>query len=311
MGVSIMPFVMVYSRALVALSIGLLGVTGCGRIALPILNPSPPSPTVTPAPPTAKPEPLAAIVNGEGILLELFELEVIRFEYSKTDSGIDLATLGAYRSELLESMIDLELLAQGARASGFKVEETEIDDRLNQMVESAGDRGEFELWMELNGYTQETLQTALTKEIEAAWMVANIADQVPDTAEQVHARHILVTSEAEAEGLRAQLQDGVDFNLLARQYSIDASTRPAGGDLGWFPKGFLLWPEVETAAFALQPGEISKVVKSEIGYHILEITEREDHLMAYSVRQALREQAVESWLSTERASADIQTFIAQ
>jgi peptidyl-prolyl cis-trans isomerase C len=250
-------------------------------------------------------------VNGEGILLELFELEVIRFEYSKTDSGIDLATLGAYRSELLESMIDLELLAQGARASGFKVEETEIDDRLNQMVESAGDRGEFELWMELNGYTQETLQTALTKEIEAAWMVANIADQVPDTAEQVHARHILVTSEAEAEGLRAQLQDGVDFNLLARQYSIDASTRPAGGDLGWFPKGFLLWPEVETAAFALQPGEISKVVKSEIGYHILEITEREDHLMAYSVRQALREQAVESWLSTERASADIQTFIAQ
>jgi len=304
-----MPFVMVHRKALVALSIGLLGAAGCRRI--PILNPSPLAPTVTPAPPTPTPEPLAASVNGEGILLELFELEVIRFEYSKTDSGIDLATLGAYRSELLESMIDLELLAQGARASGFKVEETEIDDRLNQMVESAGDRGEFELWMELNGYTQETLQTALTKEIEAAWMVANIADQVPDTAEQVHARHILVTSEAEAEGLRAQLQDGVDFNLLARQYSIDASTRPAGGDLGWFPKGFLLWPEVETAAFALQPGEISKVVKSEIGYHILEITEREDHLMAYSVRQALREQAVESWLSTERASADIQTFIAQ
>lgn len=308
---SIMPFVMVYSRALVALSIGLLGVTGCGRIALPILNSSPPSPSATPALPTTTPEPLAAIVNGEGILLELFELEVIRFEYSKTDSGIDLATLGAYRSELLESMIDLELLAQGARASGFKVEETEIDDRLNQMVESAGDRGEFELWMELNGYTQETLRTALVKEIEAAWMVATIADQVPESAEQVHARHILVASEAEAEGLRAQLQDGFDFNLLARQYSIDASTRPAGGDLGWFPKGFLLWPEVETAVFTLQPGEISTVVKSKIGYHILEIIEREDHLMAYSVRQALREQAVERWLSMERASADIQTFIAQ
>ncbi len=306
-----MPFVMVHRKALVALSIGLLGAAGCGRINLPLFNPSPPPPTVTPALPTPTPAPLAASVNGEGILLEFFELEIIRFEYSKTDSGIDLATLGSYQSELLDSMIDLVLLVQGARASSFKVEETEIDDRLNLMIESAGGWGKFELWMELNGYTQETLRTALAEEIEAAWMVAYLADQVPDITEQVHARHILVASEAEADELRAGLQDGADFDTLARQYSIDSSTRPAGGDLGWFPKGFLLWPEVEAAAFSLQPGEISTVVKSEIGYHILETIEREDRLLAYSVRQALCERAVESWLSTERVSADIKTFITQ
>lgn len=306
-----MPFVMVYSRAIVALSIGLLGIAGCGRIALPILNPSPPPPSATPMPPTPTPQPLAANVNGEGILLELFELEVIRFEYSKTDSGIDLATLSAYRSALLESMIDLVLLGQGARANGYKIEETEIEDRLNRMVESAGDWGEFELWMELNGYTQETLRTAMVKEIEAAWMVAFLADQVADAADQVHARHILVSSEAEAEGLRAQLQDGVDFSLLARQYSIDASSRAAGGDLGWFPQGFLLWPEVETVAFALQPGEISAVVESGIGYHIIETIEREDRLLNYSVKQVLSERSIESWLTTESATADIQTFITQ
>ncbi|MGB2896482.1 MAG: peptidylprolyl isomerase [Anaerolineales bacterium] len=306
-----MPFVMVCSRAIVALSIGLLGIAGCGRIALPILNPSPPPPSATPMPPTPTPQPLAANVNGEGILLELFELEVIRFEYSKTDSGIDLATLSAYRSALLESMIDLVLLGQGARANGYKIEETEIEDRLNRMVESAGDWGEFELWMELNGYTQETLRTAMVKEIEAAWMVAFLADQVDDAADQVHARHILVSSEAEAEGLRAQLQDGVDFSLLARQYSIDASSRAAGGDLGWFPQGFLLWPEVETVAFALQPGEISAVVESGIGYHIIETIEREDRLLNYSVKQVLSERSIESWLTTESATADIQTFITQ
>ena len=306
-----MPFVMVHRKALVALSIGLLGAAGCGRIALPIFNPSPPPPPVTPAPPTPTPEPLAASVNGEGILLEHFNLEIIRFEYSKTDSGIDLATLGAYHSELLDSMIDLVLLAQGAKANGFNVEQTEIDDRLNLMIASAEDRGKFELWMELNGYTQETLRTALAEEIEAAWMVAYLTGQVPDTAEQVRARHILVASEAEADELRTRLQDGADFDTIARQYSIDTSTRPAGGDLGWFPKGFLLWPEVETAAFSLQPGEISSVVKSEIGYHILEVIEREDRLLAYSVRQSLGERAVESWLSTERVSADIQTFITQ
>ena len=307
----IMPFDMIYYRALVALSIGLLGIAGCGRITLPILNPSAPSPTATLAPPTPTPQPLAANVNGEDILLEFFELEVIRFEYSKTDSGIDLATLGAYRSDLLESMIDLVLLAQGAKANGYNIEETEIDDRLNLMIESAGDWGEFELWMELNGYTEESLRTALVKEVEAAWMVAFIADQVPDSADQVHARHILVASEAEAEELRAQLQDGVDFNGLAWQYSLDASTRPAGGDLGWFPQGFLLWPEVDTAAYSLQPGEISQIVKSEIGYHIIETIEREDRLLAYSVRQELCERSVESWLATERVSADIQTLIAQ
>ncbi len=307
----IMPLVMVNSRAIVALSIGLLGIAGCGRIPLAILNPSPPPPSATPMPPTPTPQPLAANVNGEGILLELFELEVIRFEYSKTDSGIDLATLYAYRSALLESMIDIVLLGQGARANGYKVEETEIDDRLNRMIESAGDWGEFELWMELNGYTQESLRIAMVEEIEAAWMVAYITDQVADAADQVHARHILVASEAEAEGLRAQLQDGVDFDLLARQYSIDASTRPAGGDLGWFPQGFLLWPEVEMVAFSLQPGEISTVVMSGIGYHIIETMEREERLLAYSVKQVLSERSIESWITTERATADIQTFITQ
>jgi parvulin-like peptidyl-prolyl isomerase len=261
--------------------------------------------------PTPTSQPLAASVNGEGILLDDFDLEVIRFEYSKTDSGIDLATLGAYQSELLESMIDLVLLQQGARANGFNVEETDINDRLKLMVENAGGGEEFELWMELYGYTQETLQTALAKEIEAAWMVAFIADRVPDSTDQVHARHILVASESEADELRAQIQAGVDFSLLARQYSIDASTRPAGGDLGWFPQGFLLWPEVESAAFSLQPGEISSVVESEIGFHIIETLERKDRLLTFGVRQALRESEIESWITAEHASADIQTFITQ
>ena len=302
---------MANSRTLATLLICLLGVAGCGRITLPILDPSPAPPTTTPAPPTPTPEPLAANVNGEGIPLAFFEQETLRFEYSKTDSGIDLATLGQYRSEVLESMIDLVLLAQGARANGYDVEETEIDERLNRMIESAGSWEDFQLWMEFNGYTQDTIRTALTLEIEAAWMVAFISDQIGDAADQVRSRHIVVASEAEAETLRSQLLDGAEFNALAWQYSLDASTRPAGGDLGWFPRGFLLWPEVEAAAFSLQPGEISMVVKSEIGYHIIETIERENRLLAYSVRQALCERALESWLSTERATADIQTFTTQ
>jgi peptidyl-prolyl cis-trans isomerase C len=298
-----------YRRAVVALSIGVLGLAGCGQIAPTILQP--PAPTETPMAPTPTPQPLAASVNGEGILLEDFDLEVIRFEYSKTDSGIDLATLGAYQGELLDSMIDVVLLQQGARANGFIIEDTDIDSRLTLMAENAGGGEAFELWMELYGYTPETLRTALAKEIEAAWMVTFIADQIPENMDQVHARHILVASESEAQELLAQIQSGADFSLLALQYSIDASTRPSGGDLGWFPRGFLIWPEVESAAFALQPGEMSVVVESELGYHIIESLGREDRLLTFAVRQALRESAVEDWITSEGASADIQTFITQ
>ena len=98
-------------------------------------------------------------------------------------------------------------------------------------------------------------------------------------------------------------------NDTAEIYSIDASTRPAGGDLGWFPQGFLLWPELDQAVFELNPGDLSNVVQTQLGYHLIELLERGEHQLDYQTRLYLQEQAVEGWLINQKEVKDIQVFI--
>ena len=135
---------------------------------------------------------------------------------------------------------------------------------------------------------------------------------VPTTAEQVHARHSKGDSEATAKELLAQIQAGADFAQLAQQASQDNLTRDSGGDLGWFPRGVLVSKEVEDAAFALQPGQVSGVVHSAFGYHIVQVIER-DPARQLDPEQLLKvqQQAVEQWLAGLRASADVQRLAGQ
>ena len=88
---------------------------------------------------------------------------------------------------------------------------------------------------------------------------------------QVRASHILVDSEAEANRLLSQIRDGADFGELAAQHSSCPSGRK-GGDLGFFGKGMMV-PEFETAAFAMNKGQVSNTVKTQFGYHIIKVTD--------------------------------------
>jgi hypothetical protein len=93
----------------------------------------------------------------------------------------------------------------------------------------------------------------------------------------IKARHILVKDEAKARELQAQLKQAPDqFAELAKANSADTASARKGGDLGFFGRGRMV-PEFETAAFALKsPGEISEVVKTPYGYHIIQLEERRD-----------------------------------
>lgn len=107
--------------------------------------------------------------------------------------------------------------------------------------------------------------------------------------EQVHARHILIAvksssdssagaldkpqARAKAQDLLRRLRAGEDFATLAKEYSMDPGSKESGGDLGWFGKGRMV-PEFEKAAFALQTGQISEVVESSFGFHIIKVEER-------------------------------------
>jgi parvulin-like peptidyl-prolyl isomerase len=93
--------------------------------------------------------------------------------------------------------------------------------------------------------------------------------------EKIHALHILVETEEEANNILNKLKEGIiDFAELAKQKSIDASAQN-GGDLGFFTRGQMV-KEFEDAAFSLKPGEISNVVKTEFGYHIIKLVEKKE-----------------------------------
>ena len=109
-------------------------------------------------------------------------------------------------------------------------------------------------------------------------MVKAQYDQNPDlySTTQIRASHILVKDENEAKAILAELRANPEkFADLAREKSVDTTSAKKGGDLGMFGQGRMV-PDFERAAFALKPGEISDVVKTQYGFHIITVTERKD-----------------------------------
>lgn len=113
-------------------------------------------------------------------------------------------------------------------------------------------------------------------------MARNIYKASPERfvrKEQVHVRHILLTKEgdnarADAEAVLKKLQGGADFAALAKELSKDTRSAAKGGDLGMFERGRML-PEFDAAAFALsKPGELSAIVDTKFGFHILQLVEK-------------------------------------
>ncbi|MCG2769841.1 MAG: peptidylprolyl isomerase [Chloroflexota bacterium] len=104
-----------------------------------------------------------------------------------------------------------------------------------------------------------------------------LGQEVETSGEQVQARHILLGADdkALAEEILERLRAGEDFAELASEYSTDESNKDEGGDLGWFSRGSMVEP-FEDAAFALQPGEISDVVETSYGHHIIMLIDRDD-----------------------------------
>lgn len=297
-----------YRRPLLFLVSGWIFLSACG-VLFGAATPTSPPVSPTPSVPTATSEPLAASVNGRPITQAEFEAEVARYEAAQQAAGIDLATQAGYQDLVLETLIDRELLVYGAVLSGLNLDDSSLQSRIDQLAVEVGGMDNLMMWIESNGYTIDSFEQSLRSEMLAALMVELLTDQIPSTKEHIHARHILVADRDTAEQLLEQLNNGADFVLLAVQFSIDPSTRPDGGDLGWFPQGYLLIPEVETIAFRLQPGEISDIVESELGFHIVQTLDREVRQLSPDARSALRHSIVEEWLSTQSQEADIQIFI--
>lgn len=261
-----------------------------------------PEPTSTPEPPTATPVPLAARVNGQPILLAAYEDEVKRCQAAQAFSDCP--------ARVLQTLIEQSVVEQAAQAAGLTVSESDVEAELARVQQGLGSAEAYTAWLRANFYSDQAFREAVRRDLLRARMLQQVTAAVGETAEQVHAQAILVSDEATARSLLEQIRSGADFATLAVNYSLDLSTRVAGGDLGWFPRGWLTVPEVEQAAFALQPGETSEVIQTEMGYYLVQVLERDPvRALSPGARQALRERAYQTWLQGEMAKAVIETLV--
>jgi peptidyl-prolyl cis-trans isomerase C len=268
--------------------------------ATPAISPEPSS---APVSPTSTPVPLAVTINGEVITLAEYQAEVARYQASASITGTILAS-DKY-TIVLDELIDQTLLAQGATENGYLVDVTLIQDRITSLEDQLGGSQALQDWQKAHGYSPDDFTWSLKRSIAAAWMRDQIINQVPETAEEVHVLQILVPTAAQADEAYARLQSGEDFLDVVVDY--DPLTK---GDLGWFPRGYLRDPKIEAAAFALQPGQYSDVVQTEIGFHILYMLERDEtHSLQPDARRALQEKALQDWITERKAYSEIQVLV--
>jgi parvulin-like peptidyl-prolyl isomerase len=260
------------------------------------------TPTATPSP-TPTEVPLAARANNQPILLADFQRELAR-------AG-DTAT----PRQVLDKMIEMVLLEQAAVQAGVTVSDEELDAIIQSDVDAVGGPEIFEARLASNDLTAQEYREQVRLELLAQRVQLQIPDVLPATAEHVHARHILVATQQEAEAILAQLQAGADFATLAQTYSLDVTTRDRGGDLGFFPRGVLLSPELEEAVFTLAPGQVSGVVHSQLlGYHIVQVLEREERPISEPNLEAIKanqREIIRRWKERLWAEAVIERYVTE
>ena len=183
-------------------------------------KPRPDSETIQPQAATQTPSPteapMAARVNGEGILLSDYEEELKRYQAGLSELGQDYDPAAA-KEEVLEMMTDQMLLAQAAVKQGYVSDDAALQTRYDELAAEAGGAEALTAWISQNFYSDESFRRALALDMAAVWMRNKILSEVPATADQVHARQILVTDENEALRLNA----GCRWEPLLRRWLMN------------------------------------------------------------------------------------------
>jgi len=236
-----------------------------------------------------------AEVNESGItsdqLQKTFLNAISRYD-DKTLSSLDQSAIVSFKKNILNQLIDYELFYQQAQKEKVKISNDEINLEIDKIKDNFSSPEEFNEALKANNITLTQLKEDIKRQLMINSILEETKNQVTITddelleyynenkesffePEKVHARHILVETEEEANNLLLQLKEGLtDFAELSKEKSIGPSA-PSGGDLGFFAKGQMV-KEFEDAAFSLEPGEISGVVKTQFGYHIIKCEEKKE-----------------------------------
>lgn len=212
----------------------------------------------------------AAVVNGRVVfyhsyLEQLSIVEKYQKEFKKVDFKSDEGKkiLVQVRKDTMDRLVEDSLVSAEAVKLKVTVSDKELNDSFNQLVKSnGGDTSFASVLKQYYGLTPTEFKNEIYK---SRLLRQKVAEKFAND-ESVNAE-----AKTKAEDVLAKVKAGEDFATLAKQYSQD-TTASTGGDLGLFGKGKMV-PEFETAAFALKAGEVSGIVKTVYGYHIIKVTE--------------------------------------
>lgn len=222
------------------------------------------------------------------ILLTISLLGLAACGSSSVDPNVIVKTSGSNvtKEEFYEALKGLQgadqvltdLVTVSILEGKFDITDEDVDQKFEQVKRDAGES--FADALEMQGLTEEQFKKLIKESLLKEALISEDVEITDEEIEQyyenmkkeIHARHILVEEEELANDLKAQLDDGADFEKLAKEHSIDTSASN-GGDLGFFSIGKLVGPAFENAAFALDVNEISEVVHTDWGYHIIEVLE--------------------------------------
>lgn len=265
--------------------------------------PSTPAPTqpAPPAPATADPQAVVLTVNGDPIYMWQVNLMMPQVAATMQQQGIQ-ANQQQMMQAALQQSVQARLLAQEATRLGLEADAERVSQTMERVETQSGGAEGLASNLERVGVSRDQLRATIEEadlvqvlvetriepglEVTDAEIAAFYADnpEAFTNPEQVHARHILFTAEQDApdeevaaartkaEAARERALAGEDFATLATELS-EGPSGPRGGDLGFFDRSRMVEP-FASAAFDLAPGEISPVVRTRFGFHVIKVEEK-------------------------------------
>ncbi len=280
----------------------------------------------------------AAVVNGEFITKENLQLSLDNMlnQYKKMGIELNPSRIDTLRTKILDSMVSAELLFQESRKADFQVSEEEVSKEIEKMKKQYPSEEMYQEGLAQQGLTEEQISTqimrnltirkyidekisagiVITDEEKSDYYETNKARYEHD--DEIAARHIVLNASEETPPesletkrvllleLRGRVEAGEDFSKLASEYS-EGPTRTTGGDLGFFSRGKMV-PPFEEAAFALKPGEMSDVIQSVFGLHLIQV---------YDARPAGKEsfeevkESIEEILRRPKINAEMEKLVEE
>jgi peptidyl-prolyl cis-trans isomerase C len=292
-----------------------------------------------------------AEVNGVIITNEQYskELEIQRSRVSQQQQGAQISEsqLTKMKNEVLEGLIEREVLYQESRKVGIEITEQKIGDQMAAIRNRFPDENEFKNALSRMSLTEEEMKVQIERGLAIRELIerqitrnVTVTDEESKAfydgnpqffkqPEQVKASHILIKAGADAgepekaearkkiKEVQQKLKDGGDFAALAREYS-EGPSNTSGGDLGFFRRGQMVKP-FEDAAFAMEPNQVSDIVETRFGYHLIKVYEKKpEGVLAYTevkdkLTQHLKQQKIDKeavqYINQLKKDAKIEKFL--